>query len=185
MQETRDRNQWLAFIRGDKEAFSNLYLRYHPILLQYGTRLVNDAIEAEETIQELFCYLYEKRSDLAVVTHVKSYLFLAYRRRLLEKVTSKRNLARIKDAEVPIMQLSQEDIIIAAEYATERKIFLSKVLDELTPNQREVIYLRYYLNMSNKEIAKMLSMKHQSILNILYRSFKKLRKVLGIFSVDN
>lgn len=176
--EGEDRKNWLGFLEGDQVAFSELYLKYHPKLLRYGIRLVNDEIEAEDCVQELFCYLYEKRSQLSIVTKVQPYIFLSYRRRLLQKVAENRSADAKKMVTEEIMQLSREELIINAENEKELRMYMSSILKEITPNQREVIYLRYYAELTNKEIAQVLSMRHQSVLNILYRTFKTLRRLV-------
>ena len=176
--EGEDRRNWIGFLEGDRKAFSKLYLRYHPMLLRYGVRLVRDEVEAEDAVQELFCYLYERRNDLSIVTRVKPYLFLSYRRRLLQKIAEKRTTTELSELSDRMMQISREDLLIEKENADHLSRYMSSILEEITPNQREVIYLRYYANFSNKEIAKILSMRHQSILNILYRTFKSLRSLV-------
>ena len=175
MLKDQDQKNWIGFLEGDKRAFSELYLKYHPLLLRYGCRLVQDPVEAEDAVQELFCYLYEKRLDLSIVIKVKSYLYLSYRRRLLQKISSKRQLTKLEEPQLNLMQLSQEDVLIKGEHQQELNQHLKELLADVTPNQREVIYLRYYADMENKEIARVLGIRHQSILNILYRGFKKLR----------
>lgn len=176
--EGEDRRNWIGFLEGDHAAFSKLYLKYHPKLLRYGLRLVQDEVEAEDSVQELFCYLYEKRGQLSVVTKVQPYLFLSYRRRLLQKVTEERSARNLLEFSEQMMQLSREDVIIEDETQQYLRKYMGSILEEITPNQREVIYLRYYAELSNKEIAQVLSMRHQSILNILYRTFKKLRNIV-------
>ncbi len=178
MRDAQDRTDWLGLVRGDQTCFSSLYLKYHPLLLRYGTRLVGDAVEAEEAVQELFIYLFERRDTLSIVERVKPYLFLSFRRRLLQKISKKRSYRELKQEGELKMHLSQEDLLIAREEGEIEKAFLKKMLSELTSNQREVIYLRYYADLTNKEIAELLGMRHQSILNILYRSFQKLRRLL-------
>lgn len=179
-----DQKNWIGFLEGDKDAFCELYLKYHPLLLRYGCRLVQDPVEAEDAVQELFCYLYEKRLDLSIVIKVKSYLYLSYRRRLLQKVSEKRQLKKLDEPQPYLMQLSQEDILIKDENQQELNRYLGELLSDVTPNQREVIYLRYYANMDNKEIAQVLGIRHQSILNILYRGFKKLRAIASKRSIS-
>ncbi len=149
------------------------------MLLRYGVRLVQDEVEAEDSVQELFCYLYEKRTQLSIVTRVQPYLFLSYRRRLLQKVSEKRSFKELTEQSDKMMHLSREDLIIEEENQIQLSKYMGAILEEITPNQREVIYLRYYANLSNKEIAQVLSMRHQSILNILYRTFKKLRTLVS------
>ena len=50
-----------------------------------------------------------------------------------------------------------------------------KILNALPPNQKEVIYLRNYVNMSYREIAQVMDLSEQVVRNYGYRAIQKLR----------
>ena len=71
--------------------------------------------------------------------------------------------------------IGKEDLIIKEESNTQNKAIVLKLLNELPPRQREIIYLKYYHNLSIQEIADVFSISYQVVANHLYRALKKLR----------
>ena len=53
---------------------------------------------------------------------------------------------------------------------------LSEELLKLPPRQKEALYLRYVQQIPLAEIAHILDMNYQSVRNLIYRAFTKLRK---------
>ncbi|MCD6112122.1 MAG: sigma-70 family RNA polymerase sigma factor, partial [Bacteroidales bacterium] len=72
--------------------------------------------------------------------------------------------------------ISIEDLIIEKETRLEKKKLISTLLKNLSPRQREIIYLKFYMNFSNTEISNTLSINKQSVSNLLNRIFISLRK---------
>jgi RNA polymerase sigma factor (sigma-70 family) len=52
---------------------------------------------------------------------------------------------------------------------------LAKALNSLPWQQREAIYLRYYNNLSTREIAEIMGIANQTVLNTLYLALKKIK----------
>ena len=53
---------------------------------------------------------------------------------------------------------------------------VEKLMDELSPRQREVLYLRFYGELSPSEIADIMSLNYQTVINHFYEAIKTLRK---------
>ncbi|MBE6875442.1 MAG: sigma-70 family RNA polymerase sigma factor [Ruminococcus sp.] len=72
-------------------------------------------------------------------------------------------------------------------YTNRVQIELSKtalkqiIQNDLTPRQREIILLKYYQNMSNKEIAKILHLDASSVSRTLTRGKAKIYKLLHVY----
>lgn len=167
-----------ALKEGDKVALSTLFNSYYDQLFHYGQRIAHSDAIVEEAIQELFVYLFEAGERLGDVVNVKGYLFTAIRRRVLEKLHAEqqRMISRNHLREQPDIQFSIEDILINKEDETVVRQQLTRALNELPPRQREAIYLRYYNNLSTKEIALIMGISSQTVLNTLHQALRKLYK---------
>ena len=53
---------------------------------------------------------------------------------------------------------------------------IKRILDGLTPRQREIIYLRFLHQMDYKEIAVIMNLSEQAARNLTHRAMDKLRK---------
>ncbi len=170
---------WQQFLAGNGQAFSALFLKYRPLLLHYGIKLCQSEVRAEECIQDLFCYLFENKNKLSQIRQLKPYLFVAYRRRMLQsQKTNRLLLSTDNPASDLAIQFSQEEIMIEHEMQSSEQRRLWQMLNELPARQREVVYLKYYQGLDTDEIAASMDITHQGVLNALYKAFKKLRKAL-------
>jgi len=62
---------WLNFKNGDGDALSELMRRYFRSLLQYGTKFTKNKSLIEDTIQDLFLELLERKAYLSTPASVK------------------------------------------------------------------------------------------------------------------
>ena len=183
MNYSSDKELWLAFQKKDQEAFSIIFHRYHAHLHNYGKKLIGStALDDEfvkDSLQDFFLYLYEHCQQLSALDKIKPYLFLAFRRFLLrqvEKDKSKRLKIDKFQNSFPQFHFSAEEIIVQQEVESFRKATFKETINQLPKRQREVIYLRYYANLPTAEVADILSLSYQGVVNTLYKAIKTLRK---------
>ena len=172
---------WDDLRNGNSEALKKLFYKFYDDLYFYGTKLCNDNDQITDSIQEVFIYLWESRKSLSDVSHVKSYIFKIFRNKIFkEKAKAKIYTLFPNNEEISQLdfEISQEDLLIEQELNSVRSELILNILNELTPKQREILYLKYYCNLSNTEISETLSIEKQSVSNLLNRSFHFLRKNL-------
>lgn len=166
---------WLAFKEGDKEAYSILYRKYYYILINYGFHFIPNKDLVKDCLNDLFFYLWKKKESIAIPASVKSYLFAAYKRHLLNATkASKRFLYSNSESNFEIT-LSIEQELIQEESKKEKFRKLQKVIDGLTRRQREVIFLRYFENMTYEEIAVIMKSDINSVYVLMSRAMEVLR----------
>ena len=179
MEMHEDQQLWQRFQCGELEAFSKLFLQYHPMLLNYGLQLCQDEELAEECIQDLFSYIYEKRDRLGEVSYIRSYLFASFRRRIMRMRQRSSKTFPISSFADHFMgfQLPREHSLIHQEINEARQSQLSEMLNTLPLRQREAIFLKYYNGLDAAEMAQVMGISHQGVLNILYKALKNMRKL--------
>lgn len=184
-----ERDIWLAFKAGDRKALGQIFECYYPLLHHYGRKMCQNSTLTEDVLQDFFLYLYEHRQSLKDLDSLKAYLFASFRRRLL------RHLKRIeKERHTPLHEVthascfvafSKEELLIEAETSAIRHNLLIDSLNQLPQRQREVLYLRYYNQMSLEEISTVMEISKQGAANTLYKAFKFLRKNANIVKIKD
>lgn len=170
---------WNSFLRGDKEAISELFVRYHPDLYRYGLKINHNEEAVHDGIQELFLRLWNKREYLSHAKSVKKYLIVSLRRILLDQL--KKYDAREK-RENEFLSLSKsnyanaEEEIIEYETEDERKRILQEAVSSLTMRQKEILFLKYYEGFENKEISEIMGITYQRVRNLLHETIEKLKE---------
>lgn len=188
MQELQsDQELWHAFKEGNREAFGQMFTIYYPLLHHYGLKLSQNAGLVEDVLQEFFLYLHDHRENLSDLDAIRPYLFTSFRRRLLRQVKTQsvnRRLALEENLSMDL-QFSAEEIIVAQEEHAQMHSLLLNSLNELPQRQKEVVYLRYYNEMSLADIASVMGISYHGVANTLHKAFKVLRKNFDKFKAKN
>jgi RNA polymerase sigma factor (sigma-70 family) len=172
---------WKKFKNGDKQALSDLYHTYYPSLFQYGRKLCGDEVLTEDCIQDLFFVLWKNRNSLDDVRSVKAYMYKSFRGKLFRMIKKSRSGGlRLLHPETYEGEPEQswEDIFIHQQSTEEQQARLRKALEKLSSRQKEIMYLRFYKELSYEEIAEVVPLSYQSIRNCVHASLKTLRKLL-------
>lgn len=167
---------WQKFLDGDREALGNIFHRYFSDLVDYGRKIVAVDDFVKDHIQELFVHLWEKRSNLGGVRNVKVYLLICLKNDLLQTIRSGRHdSADLTDQDGQFV-VSSEDFIIEKEHENELAGKMAACLEKLTIRQREVIYLRFYMNLDFQHLSEVMGMNVQSVRNLLFRTLERIRR---------
>ncbi|RRA99051.1 RNA polymerase sigma factor [Larkinella rosea] len=167
---------WQRFKAGDELAFGELAQVHYRSLYNYGLRLTTDSERVWDAIQDLLLDLWDHRTTVGDAVFVKAYLLKSLRYKLL-KTRSGPTAVDIDEstpAQLPFAD-SIEQQIIDSESQTEQTRLLHQLMASLSKRQQEVLYLRFYQNLDNHEIAQIMGLERQSVANLLHRTFKELR----------
>jgi RNA polymerase sigma factor (sigma-70 family) len=174
-----DKDLWRRFKAGDQQVFSYLYRQYIQALYNYGMKVTDDTVLVEDSIQELFIYLWKTRENLSDTDSIKFYLFKSLRRRLIssqEQILrqTKKNVVVTKDREVS--EFSHEQMLVSRQAETEQQEKLTHSLNALTKRQREAILLKFYDNLSFQEVAEVMSLNIKSTYNLVSKAIEALKE---------
>lgn len=170
---------WRLFITGDKVAFKNLMEQYFRQLFHYGTKFSDDEELIKDTIQELFIVLWERRENLSADVNPKAYLISSLRRALHRKIQSQNKFVQYSELKDNInyfnFEVSVEDGIIENEFTRDRAKKIAENITALPERQKEVVYLKFFEEMSRDEISETMGISPQTVSNMLQLALKKLR----------
>jgi len=177
MNDFSEKTIWHLFVEGDVNAFSSLFKSYYSQLHNYGLKISKNTALTEDCLQSFFVYLYDNRKNLGKVTHVKSYLFVSFRRALLKYLKKERKFTNYDEVfeNINAFEFSTEELMVEQEFTKLRISTLTQLLNNLSPREREALYLKYYSDLSTNEIAEVMDITYQSVLNTLQKAFTKLR----------
>ncbi len=171
---------WCTFKEGDKQAFAMLYRRYFKILFQYGIKMADDRDLVKDCIHDLFIELWKNKENLTDPRSVKAYLLSAMQHKLIRQLTRLRTRQNeITRMNVPAIVGCREDQIIEDQIHLEQNCIVTKALSSLTKRQQEAIYLKFYGNLSYKEVATMMSISVDSIYNLISKAIDSLQHELN------
>ena len=187
MEKLSDHFIWKSLKEGDLKAFSVLFEAYYPKLYNYGLKISKNASFTEDSLQDFFLYIYEHRENLSDLDEIAPYLFLSYKRFLI-RIINRNNKNRTLDVSNETLidfEFTAEEIMEKQETERFNKTNLPKILNGLPKRQKEAIYLKYYSGLKAQEIAKIMNINYQSVINLLFKAIKSLKEDISIMKLFN
>ena len=169
---------WQNILRGDRAAYEQLYYEYFKKFYNYGKKFTTDIALIEDSIQDVFIEIWNKKEKMVEIESPNSYFFSAFRFILLERIqNAKRSMTTQSTTED--FEFSRELEIIAGETDEQLQKKLQEALASLTPRQREAIFLRFYEGLSYEDVATVLNITVKATYKIMARCLTSLRDYIG------
>lgn len=167
-----DRERVNRAIAGDQDAFTDLVLEYERAVYNLTYRMLGDTVEAEDAAQEAFLRAYRNLDRYDSSRSFKTWV-LSIASHYCIDVIRKRRLSWLSlDDFLPgemmaaIEHRSVEDLAADGE----RDHTVQDMLKLLKPDERAIIILRYWNDLSYEEIAEMLNTNVGVVKSRLFRA---------------
>ena len=132
----------------------------------------------ENFIQDEGHKIYLSRKSLSHIHNITPYIFRSFKNRLIDIARKDKYSDSINSFDENfVLEVTVLDNIIDNETAIILKEKVERLLKNITPNQREAVYLKYVTGLQHKEIADILNINEESARKLLYRAMDKLRKL--------
>lgn len=183
MQETTDEALMTRLCRGDASALAELVQRYQNDLFRFSLHYLRDVETAKEMAQETFLRLYAARDRFDATRKFRPWVLCIARNLCLNELKRKRVVgmesleayaSTARDAG-GILGPSSEDGPAELVMAAERRELLEQALDTLDAESREILVLRFFQQMSAREIAEITGSTEGAIRTRVHRILRLLR----------
>jgi RNA polymerase sigma factor (sigma-70 family) len=182
--EHTDSNLWLLLKQGEIKALEILHARHYKVLFRFGLKLCGNKEITADCLQDLFFQLWNKRYNLKDVKSVRFYLIKWLKRDIIRAISGKNsgvNFIEINLETERVFEVSVDDVYEKIEADITKREILERAMETLSPREREVIYLRFFMEMNYDEICNALQLSYQVVMNYIHRALKALRanKLVG------
>lgn len=172
-----DRLLMLQLKKGSSSALRRVYEKYAPMLLKLAISLLGNVHQAEDVTQQVFVKLFQSRDTLRVTGNLRSLLCTI-------TVNLARNTQRDQSrrAGIPLDdELSGSDRTpLGWAIVNEQLVLLARALQQLPDEQREVVVLKLYHQMTFREIAHLQKVSDNTVQGRYRYGMQKLRSLLNI-----
>ncbi len=173
-----------GILEKDSRAFSELYDRYNGMMVNYFYKMLwQDKEKAQDFMQDLFAKIIEKPKLYDLSRNFKTWLFSVannmckneYRKQSIRHNTSYdiEEGLQIKDTGMNAMDNLQD-----SQFSEKLKL----ELDKLDEKQKSAFVMRYFQELSIKEIAETLHISEGTVKSRLFYTLKKLTVSLKEFA---
>jgi RNA polymerase sigma-70 factor (ECF subfamily) len=166
---------------GNRDALAVLFERYSQLIRSVAARILADPAEAEDLLQDMFIFIGRKsevfdsskssaRSWIVQMTYQRSIERRRYltSRHFYGNTTSQTDLEHVVGSPTGESDYSPEVVF--------GRNGLDKVIDEMSPDQRETLRLYFFEGYTLREIGEKLGQPLGNVRHYYYRGLDRLRK---------
>ncbi len=157
-------------LKGDLRAFEELVDRYQKVLYNTVLRIVQNADEAEDVTQTGFVKAYEH-----LVEYKPQHKFFSWLYRIVvnESLNALRRRKETQEIDSGLMASVKDP---AETYEdSEREEYVDKALQLLSPENRAVVVLRHFQDLTYKEIGQILDIPEKTVKSRLFTARQLLK----------
>ena len=173
---------WEQTLSGDSKAYDQFVRLFYQALFQYGCKFSRNKELIKDCIQDVFLEVWQKRQQVNREIPPKPYLMASLRRRIHRVALANRPVIGQEESlrdDVFEVQFSVEEAFIREETTLQTAERCLQLLKTLPKRQQEVIYLKYFQDLSRDEIAEVMKIAPQSVSNLIQLALKWLKTYAG------
>jgi len=187
-QQIADREMIARIGRGDQSAFSALYDRLSGPLYSLALRMLGDAADAQEALQDVFLQIWARAGTYdPEQSSVFSWTVLLTRSRVIDRLRARDRRLRLvvpstddKESRAEVADASTIESAADTANRNDEAARVRLVLNNLPSEQREAIELAFFEYLTHHEIAARLGQPLGTIKARIRRGLLKLRERLRI-----
>ena len=165
------------FLDGDDEGVVEIVRDYKDGLILFLNRYVHNVHIAEELAEETFFRIIIRKPRFVRKGSFKTWLYTIGRNTAIDHVRRSRRILST-DFEDLESASDDEEALERTYIREEEKIIIHRALSNINPDYGRVLYLKYFEDLSNEEIAAVLKRNKRQVENLLYQSKRALRSEL-------
>ena len=168
----------------DESAFTELYDRYWKKIYFIGANKLNDLTAVEESVQDIFCDLWERRLSLELKGEISAYLAVAIKYKVINILARRK---RATEYEKQMLATLPQGVNSTEEWLSfeELKDRLAILIEQLPEKARLAFRLNKDEGCSHKEIASVMNISSKAVERNIARAVQTLATgLIGILTVS-
>lgn len=166
-------------LNGHVSSYAFLVERYKHMVYTLTIKIVKNREEAEEISQDVFVKAYEKLNSFKGESKFSTWIYKIAYYASLDSIKQNKKKFNYENIDI-INEINLENVQDALHYLQdeERKEIINTALFKLSEEERTILTLFYFDELSIKEISKIVNLSIDNIKIKLFRTRKKLASIL-------
>lgn len=162
--------------RQDSRAFGELYKLYVEQVFRYLYSRLGNRHEAEDATAQTFLAAFESFKKLRHDEHFAPWLFTIARNKVMDHFRQRKNTSSLDEA----AEITADNDPVNTLIHSEQTEALSKLIQALPEEDRELLRLRFLADMSFPQIAQFLHRNEEAVKKSIYRLLARLHSQLEV-----
>jgi RNA polymerase sigma-70 factor (ECF subfamily) len=161
---------------GDESAFATFYQRLSSSLYGMAYRMMNDAKEAEDVLQEGFTYIWRRAGSFDPARSTAfAWAVMIVRNKAIDRLRVRQRGERLRERAEQSFVLERDETSAEEPTLRERSAIVRSALQQIPQEQREALELAFFGGLTHEEIADRLTTPLGTIKARIRRGLLKLR----------
>lgn len=169
---------WKRIKAGETAAFQELYNQYADTLYAFGRVFTRDSELVKDCIHDLMVDLFKYRKKLADNDNIRNYLFKSLKRKIQTSSKKRNGIVLSENITGELEPTEGTDDSESSDEQQQQMAQINRLIDRLPDKQKEILNLKFQLEMPYNEIAAVLEISVESVRTSVYRSIKTIREQL-------
>jgi RNA polymerase sigma-70 factor (family 1) len=163
---------------GNQLAFATIYDRYNKHMYLLAYRYLKNREMAEDVVQQAFVNFWINRSNINEHLNIRNFLFTSLKNRTLNMIRDE-NRAIVKNYEYLMESFCDSSDENEIEKSLEMTSLIEKAIENLSPQRRQIFYLKIMEGCSNQQIAEKLDISINTVKSQYYHILKEIREFVS------
>ncbi len=170
-------NLWDDYRKGDPYALARIMEIFYADLFHWGMRIHYEREFVKDCLQDVFINLHRIQHKIGKVENVKSYLMVTVKRHMIQELEKQRTIKQVRwpDHAEFAVEFAVDFRLIKEEEDYHTLTKLNTLVNTLPTRQKEIIYLRFYQNLTFDQISVVMQLGKQSVYNLIQKALKTLK----------
>lgn len=155
------------------DAFAELYDIYFPRIFRYVSWRVGNQTDAEDLVSDIFSKVL---ANIRSFTWREGATFSSWIFRIARNVLIDYYRTKPQNVSIDVLPEIESNSILPEEAMERQELFeeLQSMIKRLPDSQAEIVIMRFFTGMRNKEIAQALNISEKTVASTLYRGLRNL-----------
>ena len=170
-------SSYRRFLGGDDNGIVEIIRDYKDGLILFLNRYVNDIYIAEELTEETFVRIVTRKPRFVAKYSFKTWLYTIGRNIAINYIKHEGKIVDISTDKIG--DISVDEKALEQSYLLkEQKIIVHRALSKINPDYGKVLYLKYFEDLSNEQIARVMKKNRRQVENLVYQAKQSLKAEL-------
>ena len=170
-------SSYRRFLEGDDNGIVEIIRDYKDGLILFLNRYVNNIHIAEELAEDTFFKIVTRKPRFIADGSFKTWLYTIGRNMAINYIRQAKKISDtpIEDIDGYSDECNLEEIYLREE----QKIVVHRALSKINADYSKVLYLKFFEDLNNEQIAMVLKKSRRQIENMLYQAKQSLKSELN------
>lgn len=170
-------SSYRRFLEGDNSGMVEIIRDYKDGLILFLNRYVNNIHTAEELAEDTFFKLVTGKPRFAAKYSFKTWLYTIGRNLAINHIRRFGRLSKVSLEELESIR-SEEEALEQSYIREDQKILLHQALSKINRAYSQVLYLKFFEDLTNEQISAVMKKSKRQIENLIYQAKRSLRSEL-------